>query len=78
MNKDIIISNAVKIVIGIIGFFIVNSYNTLRAEILTFQKDIKALEISVLQLQMEMKLYVTKEQVNEMIKEKLNDLQNTK
>lgn len=78
MNKDTLISNAVKIIIGIIGFFIVNSYNTLRAEILTFQKDIKALEISVLQLQMEMKLYVTKDQVNEMIKEKLNDLQNSK
>ena len=69
MNKDIIISNAVRIAIGIIGFFIVNSYNALRSEILTFQRDIKALEISVLQLQMEMKLYVTKEQVIEMIKE---------
>ena len=67
MTKETIINNIIKLLLGIIGFFIVSSYNNLRQEIMTFQTDIKKLEISVLELQMKLETYATKEEVRKMI-----------
>lgn len=74
MNKETLINNIVKLLLGIIGFFIVNSYNNLRQEIMTFQTDIKTfqtdikkLEISVLELQVKLETYATKEEVRKLL-----------
>jgi hypothetical protein len=67
MNKETLFSNLIKLLLGIIGFFIVNSYNNLRQAIMTFQTDIKKLEISVLELQVKLETYATKEEVRNLI-----------